>query len=124
MSSLPFGLSLKNGLKAHSIFHSIFDDVYNAVVKAIKNVEEMKNNPEVVLLIANLIENSMKTNTTQLDKKDLCIQICDKLWDLSDAEKGALSTLIQFDFDSGLIKKRSWLGLAKFTISDYFKSKS
>ena len=83
MESIPFGLSLKNTLKAHIKFHEILNDI-TKIIKSIHAVEDLKHDPELLLLICNLIENTMTNNKsklkTQLLNLEQSIRLFMRIW--------------------------------------------
>ena len=106
MEQIPFGLTLKNTLKAHIKFHNILNDI-TKIIKSIHSVEDMKNDPELLLLICNLIENMMKNNKSKLDKKELALSIHDNIFTNTDNEREDLRRKIQFFYNNGKIKKKT-----------------
>jgi hypothetical protein len=73
--------------------------------------DDLRGDPELILLVARLVENYIPKNTLQLDKKDLCISVLDKVFDLNDEEKESIGTQIQFLYDHDKIKKCSSIKL-------------
>jgi len=110
MEQIPFGLTLKNTLKAHIKIHNILNDI-TKIIKSIHSVEDMKNDPELLLLICNLIENMMKNNKSKLDKKELALSIHDNIFTNTDNEREDIKRKIQFFYDNGKIKKKNWYKL-------------
>ena len=110
MESIPFGLTLKNTLKAHIKFHEILNDI-TKIIKSIHAIDDLKHDPELLLLICNLIENTMKRNESKLDKKELALSIHDNIFTNTDNEREDIKRKIQFFYDNGKIKKKSWFKL-------------
>ena len=110
MESIPFGLTLKNTLKAHIKFYEILNNI-TKIIKSIHSVNGLKNDPELLLLICNLIENSMKNNKSKLDKKELALSIHDNIFTNTDDEREDLRRKIQFFYNNGKIKRKSWYKL-------------
>ena len=122
MESIPFGLTLKNTLKAHIKFYEILNDI-TKIIKSIHSVEELKNDPELLLLICNLIENTMGDNKSKLDKKELALSIHSNIFTNTDDEREDLKRKIQFFYDNGKIKKKKWYKLVITYTLEWIKRK-
>jgi hypothetical protein len=118
---LPFGLSLKNSLKVHNLFHDLLNKVSDIVLK-LPNYRELKDDPEIVLLICNLVENFMTKNVSKIDKKDLVICIYENVFgELSNDEKTALEIHIQFLYNNKTIKRQKFYKIIGYIVYDYIK---
>jgi len=117
---LPFGLSLKNTLKGHYTFHNTVKEIGD-IIRSIHAVEDLKQDPELLLLICNLIENTIVKNTWKIDKKELAISIHDDVFNDTDDEKTALKAQIEFFYQNGKIKKTKWWKLLGIYILDWTK---
>jgi len=84
--NLPFGLSLKNTLQGHFTFHNTVKEIGD-IIRSIHAVEDLKHDPELLLLICNLIENTIIKNKWKIDKKELAISIHDDVFGDSDEKK-------------------------------------
>ena len=122
MVELPFGLTLKNTLLAHSKFHSLLNEI-SEIIKSIHAVEDLRKDPELILLICNLIENSMDANKWKIDKKELALSIHDNIFSDTDEEKEHTRLQIQFFYDNGKIKKKKWYKLLITYCLDWIKRK-
>jgi hypothetical protein len=120
--SLPFGLKLKHSLKIHDVFHSLITKISD-LVKQIPNHIDLKNEPELLLMVCNLVENMIYSNKYKIDKKDLCLCIMDDLYNLTDAERVSFSNQIQFMYDNGQIKKQPIYKLALHYAFDWITRK-
>jgi hypothetical protein len=119
--SLPAGLFLKNTLNVHYTFHEILDKIHT-VITSIKHFEDLKTNPELLLLVCRLIEVNLPDNKQmKLDKKDLALQIMNKLFSLTDDEKDATSKQIQFLYDNKKIKAVKWYNAIYYSVKEYIK---
>ena len=116
--TLPLGLAFKNSLLTHNTFHTLLNEV-TEVIKTIPNYENLKIDPEMLLLICRIVECKMGKNEQNIDKKDLVISILDKLFSLNDREKEIFKSNIQFLYDNGKIKKASFWKLCLYYISDW-----
>ena len=120
---LPYGMTFKNSVKVHNLFHDLLNRVSDIVVK-IPNYKELKGDPEILLLICNLVENMMTKNSSKIDKKDLAICIVENIFgELTDAEKTALDTNIQFLYNNNKIKKQKFYKVIGYYVIDYIKRK-
>lgn len=123
MSSLPAGLFLKNALNVHYKFHDILDKIHT-IITSIKHYEDLKTNPELLLLVCNLIEYHLPDNKKmKLDKRDLALQVMDKLFTLTDDEKDATAKQIQFLYDNKKIKPVKWYKAVFYSVKEYIKRK-
>ena len=101
---LPLGVLLKNKLKSHVKTQEIFDKIFE-IVSSISSVDTLKHHPEIELLTCTLVEYFIPKNKDNVNKKELVVQILDKLFSLSDEETELLNKRIQFLYDNNLIKK-------------------
>jgi hypothetical protein len=124
MVSLPYGLKLKNTLHSHSSFHGLINEI-SGVLKEIHALEDLKNDPELLLLICNLVENApqLVKNKWRLDKKELCLSIHENLFNSTEEEKVLLRQSIQFFYDNGKIKRKKWWKLLTIYAMDWIKRK-
>jgi hypothetical protein len=118
--NLPFGLSLKNTLQGHFTFHNTVKEIGD-IIRSIHAVEDLKHDPELLLLICNLIENTIIKNKWKIDKKELAISIHDDVFGDSDEEKDKLKSQIEFFYQNGKIKKTKWWKLLGLYILDWTK---
>jgi hypothetical protein len=77
-------------------------------VSKIPDYANLKHDAELVLLICNLVENSIKKKG-QFDKKELVLSIHSKLFSHAANDKLVIENVIQFLFDHQQIKKLSGL---------------
>jgi len=82
------------------------DDIINKIKNEIKSIEKLKLDPELTLLVCNLIENTIPTgNKYKIDKKDLSLQILTNIFALHDGEKEIINQQIEFLYNNNKIKK-------------------
>jgi len=113
----------KHNLKKHNIIFGLIDKIAENI-KKIPNYESIRVEIELVLTVANIVENYVsKGNKKNIDKKQLVIDALNKVFSYSDDEKKMVSSLIDFLFNNGKIKKLSFVKLAKNFVSGYLKSK-
>ena len=64
------GVTIKNTLQKHTKFYNLIDDITKKITTEIKCLEKLKLDPELTLLVCDLIENSIsKGNKYDVDKK-------------------------------------------------------
>ena len=79
-------------------------DILQEKVKSLPGYEELRLNPELVLLCCNLIENGCQKKD-QVDKKVLCINVLDNIFKYSNPEKKQVDDTIEFLFSTKKIKR-------------------
>jgi hypothetical protein len=118
---LPYGMTFKNTVKVHNLFHDLLNKVSDIIVK-IPNYKDLKGDPEILLLICNLVENMMTKNSSKIDKKDLAICVYENIFgELTDEEKISLDTNIQFLYNNNKIKKQKLFKIVGYYVFDYIK---
>ena len=90
-----------NALEKSNIYNCIKD----AVIKKIQNIPEiqkLKMNPELTLLVCNIIENSISNNGTthKIDKKQLAVEILTVTFNLTAVEITQLKDQIDFLYNN------------------------
>jgi len=100
------GVPIKHSLIKHTMFYNLMDDIINKIKNEIKSIEKLKLDPELTLLVCNLIENTIPTgNKYKIDKKDLSLQILTNIFALHDGEKEIINQQIEFLYNNNKIKK-------------------
>ena len=108
------GIDIKNSLQKHTLFYNLLDEIVKKLTTEIKSIDKIKLDPELTLLVCNLLENSFTTgNKHKIDKKLLVIQILNEIFCFSDVEKAIISQQIDFLFLNKKIKKVRILKNAK-----------
>jgi hypothetical protein len=79
-------------------------DILQEKVKSLPSYEELRLNPELILLCCNLIENGTKQKD-MVDKKLLCINVLDNVFGYNNAEKRQLDDTIEFLWATKKIKR-------------------
>lgn len=97
---------LKNNLEKHFVFNNTVASLHEKL-NTIHDISKLRLDPELTLLVCNLVENTVGDNDKmKLDKKELVVLILAKVFpDMTDAEKESVKTQIQFLFNNGKIKK-------------------
>ena len=80
------------------------NDILEGKVKSLPSYEELRLNPELILLCCNLIENGCQRKD-QVDKKILCINVLDNIFRYTNAEKKRVDDTIEFLWNTKKIKK-------------------
>ena len=63
-------VKFKNNIKSHVIFNKTVDQIIEELKKEIPKIHEMKEQPELILLICNCVENIIK-KSDNCDKKKI-----------------------------------------------------
>lgn len=79
-------------------------DILQEKVKSLPSYEELRLNSELILLCCNLIENGCKKKD-QVDKKVLCINVLDTIFNYSNQEKKQVDDSIEFLWATKSIKR-------------------
>ena len=97
---------LKNNLEKHFVFNNTVASLHEKL-NTIHDISKLRLDPELTLLVCNLVENTVGDNDKmKLDKKELVVLILAKVFtDMTDAEKESVKTQIEFLFNNGKIKK-------------------
>jgi hypothetical protein len=112
------GISIKNSLQKHTLYYNLLDDIVKKLSTEIKSIDKLRLDPELTLLICNLIENSITTgNKNKIDKKELVIKILTQLFNLNDTEQTIISQQIDFLIANYKIKKVKMIKNAKNFLS-------
>ena len=100
------GITIKNSLEKHTLYYNLLDGIIKKLSTEIKSIDKLRLDPELSLLICNLVENSIKAgNKNKIDKKQLAIQILTQIFNLSDSEQVIISQQIDFLIANNKIKK-------------------
>lgn len=79
-------------------------DILQDKVKSLPSYEELRLNPELILLCCNLIENGCEKKD-QVDKKLLCINVLHNIFGYNNAEKKQVDDTIDFLWSTKKIKR-------------------
>ena len=108
------GVDIKNSLQKHTLFYNLLDEIVKKLTTEIKSIDKTKLDPELTLLVCNLLENSFTSgNKYKIDKKQLVIQILTQNFNLHDGEKEIIGQQVDFLFLNKKIKKVRLLKNAK-----------
>ena len=80
----------------------------------INQIEKLKLDPEFILHVCNLIENS---NVHNINKKELALKVLSQVFGFNDNDKIEISQQIDFLYNCGKIKKTTFVTSAKHYLS-------
>ena len=99
-------------------------DLVSAIVDKVKQIENyagLKNDAELIVFVCSCIENALIHKS--ISKKDLCLEVFDKLFNMSAADNAILSSSIDFLCNNGLVQTIPVLKKYSAIVSHYIKSK-
>jgi hypothetical protein len=113
-----------NALEKSNIYNCIRDAVILKIQK-IPQLQSLRLNVELTLLVCNIIENSINNNSKhhKIDKKQLVVDILQPPFNLNTQEQQQLKDQIDFLYNNHQIVKLSGLKKAVNSISGWFKKK-
>jgi thymidylate kinase len=102
-------------------------DIIQVVLETLKDlpeIEKQKYNPDLILYICRIVENSYNKKSLsdeKINKKDMVFNILKKLYpNLSDADKVIIDGIIEHLHSSGRIKKINIIKLIYSTLKKFF----
>jgi DNA-binding XRE family transcriptional regulator len=98
INDIQFGNSLREHCTAEKLAELI-----KAKVSSIPNIESQKYNPELVLFIAKLIEQTVYDNTLSPDKATLFIDIYKHVFELDARDEVIFRRLVDFMLDNNMV---------------------
>ena len=120
-SPLPSGMTLKRSLQAHDLYHTTLQRILD-IVQKIPQYLDIKDDPETLLLVCNLIENIVPTNS-KIDKQALAVDIMTGLYSLTPDEQTKTKTQIQFLYNNKKIKKTGLVKMSVSFVTNWIKKK-
>ena len=107
-------IKLKNGPKQNFSYDDLRDKIVAELEKIPHIVEHHRLDPEISLLVCTILENAIKSNKKlKINKKVLAIEILEKLFTLTADEQAQIGKHIDFNINYDLVKKQSYVTLAK-----------
>jgi hypothetical protein len=99
---------IQNSLKKHFLFYETLEKVSNKIKDDIPYVEELRTNPELTLLICNVVE-EMIPKKSSIDKKLLVVSILNAVFNLSltQNEIHVIEQQIEYDFEHNKFRRVS-----------------
>lgn len=114
-----------NALEKSNIYNCIRDAILTKISK-IPELQKLRLNVELTLLVCNIIENSISNNSKyhKIDKKQLVIDIFTQAFNLNPAEIQLLKDQIEFLYNNGAIIKISKIKKFFSSITNLLKKKA
>ena len=110
----------KNELNTHVVKNNLIDKIVEKINKIPKH-HELRLNPELILLVCNIVENTI-TKKDKVSKKDVVIDVFKQLNHVScENDLNLLKSLIEFLHSNDKIKKVKLLRTATFYTIDLLK---
>ena len=126
MSKSYAALPVNGSVKQHYLYNTIKINVVN-ILQHIPEIINLKGQTKLLELTCQMIEdrviagNSKKKPTEQIDKKQLVIDVMDKLFSLNTLEKSILSRNIDYIFEhKSLIKRNTFFRRLKSWVRHFF----
>jgi hypothetical protein len=114
-----------NALEKSNIYNCIRDAILTKISK-IPELQKLRLNVELTLLVCNIIENSISNNSKyhKIDKKQLVVDIFTQAFNLNPAEIQLLKDQIEFLYNNGAIIKISKIKKFFSSITNLLKKKA
>jgi hypothetical protein len=114
-----------NALEKSNIYNCIRDAILTKISK-IPELQKLRLNVELTLLVCNIIENSISNNSKyhKIDKKQLVVDIFSQAFNLNPAEIQLLKDQIEFLYNNGAIIKISKIKKFFSSITNLLKKKA
>jgi glycerol-3-phosphate cytidylyltransferase-like family protein len=94
----------KNNIKSHVIFNKTVEQIIEELKKEIPKIHEMKEQPELILMICNAVENIIK-KSDNCDKKKIVIEVMKSLFNLNNDEITKVDSSIECFWSNNMITK-------------------
>ena len=107
---------LKNNIKSHVIFNKTVDQIIEELKKEIPKIHEKKEQPELILLICNCVENIIK-KSDNCDKKKIVIEVMKSLFNLNNEEITKVDSSIECFWSNNMITKIKKIEKIKISIN-------
>ena len=88
---------IKNKINSHVVLNNTVKQIVEEIQK-IPKYNELKGNPEIVLMVCNCVENI-------ITKKDIVIEVIKTVFNLNDVEIKSLAATIECFWSNGMIVK-------------------
>ena len=116
-------VNFKNTIALHIKQNKLVDDITN-IIKEIKNLEELRLDPELTKYVCNVIQNTItKEEEKQICKKNLCATILISLFNLDEKEVNAVDKQIKYLENNNEIKTVKVSKKFKKSVWAWFKKK-
>lgn len=112
-------IQFSNSLREHCTVEKLAE-LIKEKVKTIPNIDSQKYNPELVLFVAKLIEQTIYDNNLTTDKAALFIDIYKHVFEVSAQDEVIFRKLVEFLLDNSMVKietrtaafLKKWFGMA------------
>ena len=91
----------KNKINSHVVFNNTVKQIVEEIQK-IPKYNDLKGNPEIVLMVCNCVENII-TKKDGCNKKDIVIEVLKTVFNLNDVETKLLSSTIECFWSNNMI---------------------
>ena len=116
-------LDYKNELNTHVVKNNLIDKIAEKINKIPKHHAELRLNPELILLVCNIVENTIN-KSDKVSKKDVVIDVLKQINHITcENDINLLGSLIEFLHSNDKIKKVKLLRKATFYTIDWLKKK-
>jgi hypothetical protein len=112
----------KNELNTHVVKNNLIDKIVEKINKISKHYE-LRSNPELILLVCNIVENTIN-KSDKVSKKDVVIDVFKQINHITcENDINLLGSLIEFLHSNDKIKKVKLLRKATFYTINWLKKK-
>jgi hypothetical protein len=113
----------KNELNTHVVKNNLIDKIVEKINKIPKHHNELRLNPELILLVCNIVENTIN-KSDKVSKKDVVIDVFKQINHITyENDINSLGSLIEFLHSNDKIKRVKLLRKATFYTIDWLKKK-
>ena len=109
----------KNKLKQKAFKSELISEIVKKIVE-FENHSTLRNDPELLKFVCKMVENGVKKD---IDKKELVLEIYQKVFSLNDTERKNIGEQIDFLCDNNLISKVHSVRKNSKIFVNYIKSK-
>lgn len=111
-------VKLKNNLLNMDLEKQLIE-VIDQRIRTLPNYNELRLNPELILLCCNLVENACVDKKIKIDKKALCVRVLASIFAYSEPEKKQVSESIEFLHCNKRIRKVSIIKKCALIVYDW-----
>jgi hypothetical protein len=116
-------IDLKHNLKTLSLENEITTNITSKLGE-IPNLQTLKLDPELILLVCNCIENEVAQHgLKKVNKKELAFKIMRHMFEMSEVDTANVSNTIEFLWQNNQIKKINSARIALGVVGDWFARK-
>lgn len=115
-------IKLKHSLRDTDLQKKIIE-VVESKIKILPDYLQLKTHPELILLVCNMIENSVIDRKIKLNKKELLMKVLQSIYTYTELEKKQVFETLEFLHANKLIKKVSFVKKCSAVVFDFIKRK-